>query len=81
MNLADITPVIITYNEAPNIGRCLDKLTWANVSDLKKWSSEVGKLYAVKGIPMNFLLDKDGKIIAKNLRGKALEDKLAEVLK
>ena len=58
-----------------------DKLTWANVSDLKKWSSEIGKLYAVKGIPMNFLLDKDGKIIAKNLRGKALEDKLAEVLK
>ena len=29
MNLADITPIIITYNEAPNIGRCLDKLTWA----------------------------------------------------
>ena len=58
-----------------------DKLTWSNVSDLKKWTSTVAKLYAVKGIPMNFLLDKDGKIIAKNLRGKALEDKLAEVLK
>ncbi len=58
-----------------------DKLTWSNVSDLKKWSSTVGKLYAIKGIPMNFLLDKEGKIIAKNLRGKALEDKLAEVLK
>ncbi|HLR01040.1 MAG TPA: thioredoxin-like domain-containing protein, partial [Sphingobacterium sp.] len=58
-----------------------DKLQeWPHVSDLKGWSSEVVDLYSIRGIPLNFLLDPEGKIIASNLRGKALHDKLAEVL-
>jgi peroxiredoxin len=58
-----------------------DQLTWTHVSDLKGWGNEVGKLYNVTGIPQNFLIDRDGKIIAKDLRGAALDEKLAEVLK
>lgn len=58
-----------------------DNLTWTHVSDLKGWGNEVGKLYNVTGIPQNFLLDKEGKIVAKDLRGEALEQKLAELIK
>lgn len=58
-----------------------DKLNWNHVSDLKGWQSSVAVLYGVRGIPTNFLLDKDGKIIAKDLRGADLEKKLAEVIK
>jgi peroxiredoxin len=59
-----------------------DNLTgWPQVSDLKFWQSEVVDLYGIEGIPQNFLLDPEGKIIATNLRGPALEAKLAEVLK
>jgi peroxiredoxin len=58
-----------------------DGLNWAQVTDLKYWDNEVAVLYGIRSIPQNLLLDPDGKIIAKNLRGKALEDKLAEVLK
>jgi thiol-disulfide isomerase/thioredoxin len=50
-----------------------DKLVWTNVSDLMHWSSPAAKQYAVKGIPANFLIDKDGVIIGKNLRGEKLE--------
>jgi peroxiredoxin len=57
-----------------------DGLKWIHVSDLKFWQSDAAKLYNVSAIPMTVLLDKEGKIIAKNLRGKALEDKLNEVL-
>jgi len=53
-----------------------DNLTWTHVSDLKYWSNEASNLYAVSSIPANFLLDPDGIIIAKNLRGEALQDKL-----
>lgn len=56
-----------------------DGLTWTHVSDLKFWDSKTAGLYAVRGIPQNFLLDPNGKIIAKNLRGDDLEDKLAEI--
>ncbi len=56
-----------------------DGLTWVQVSDLKFWDSEAAALYVVRGIPQNFLLDPDGKIVAKNLRGNDLEDKLAEI--
>ncbi len=56
-----------------------DGLTWTQVSDLKYWDSKTAGLYAVRGIPQNFLLDPDGKIIAKNLRGNDLEDKLEEI--
>jgi len=58
-----------------------DNLTWQHVSDLKGWGNEVGILYGVKGIPQNFLIDKEGKIVAKNLRGAELDEKLAEILK
>jgi peroxiredoxin len=57
-----------------------DKLTWTHVSDLKWWSTPVVKQYGIKGIPANFLLDPTGKIVGKNLRGQALEDKLQELL-
>ncbi len=59
-----------------------DKLEqWPHVSDLKFWKSEVVGLYGIQGIPQNFLIDPQGKIIASNLRGEALEAKLAEVIK
>ena len=57
-----------------------DKLGWSNhVSDLKYWSSEAAKLYGISSIPSTILLDKDGRIIAKNLRGRELENKLKEI--
>ncbi|WP_317898180.1 TlpA disulfide reductase family protein [Aurantibacillus circumpalustris] len=58
-----------------------DNLTWTHISDLKGWGNEVGKMYGVTGIPQNYLIDKDGKIIAKDLRGTALDEKLAEIIK
>lgn len=56
-----------------------DKLVWTHVSDLKYWQSEAAKTYNITGIPFSLLLDPDGVIIAKNLRGPALERKLTEV--
>lgn len=58
-----------------------DQLNWAHISDLKFWDSEAVRLYGFEGIPYNVLLDPEGRIIADNLRGSALEQKLAEVLK
>jgi peroxiredoxin/uncharacterized protein YcfL len=57
-----------------------DGLTWTHVSDLKYWQSEAAKTYNITAIPFSLLLDPDGKIIAKNLRGQALDEKLEEVL-
>jgi len=57
-----------------------DGLTWSQVSDLKGWANEVGQMYGVNSIPHSILLDKDGVIIAKNLRGEELHEKLEEVL-
>jgi peroxiredoxin len=57
-----------------------DKLTWTNVSDLQYFNSTAAKLYAVSAIPSNFLLDKNGIIIAKNIRGEALYNKVKELL-
>jgi peroxiredoxin len=57
-----------------------DNLTWAQVSDLKYWRNEVAIQYGVSSIPANFLLDKDGKIIAKDLRGPALGQTLERLL-
>lgn len=50
-----------------------DGLTWNHVSDLKYWDNEVSKAYGIQAIPQNYLLDKEGKIIGKNLRGEALQ--------
>jgi peroxiredoxin len=57
-----------------------DGLVWTQLSDLKGWDNQVATLYGIKGIPMNFLLDKNGNIVAKGLTGDALEKKLAELL-
>jgi len=57
-----------------------DHLLWTQVSDLKGWDNDAGKLYNVKSIPENFLVDPNGKIIGKNLRGGLLIKKLNEVL-
>ncbi|MDR0844465.1 MAG: AhpC/TSA family protein [Tannerella sp.] len=58
-----------------------DNLTWTQVTDLKYWNNEVAQLYAINAIPANFLLDPNGKIIGRNLRGEDLTAKLAEYLK
>jgi len=58
-----------------------DGLTWHHISDLAGWNSVAGAAYGVKAIPQSFLIDPQGRIIAKNLRGEALVAKLAEVLK
>lgn len=58
-----------------------DGMPWMQVSDLKGWKNEVAAQYAIQAIPFNFLVDTNGVIIAKGLRGGALEKKLAEVLK
>jgi len=57
-----------------------DGLTWLHVSDLKYWDSPIAKVYNVESIPSSFLLDKDGTIMSKNLRGEALEQRLASLL-
>lgn len=58
----------------------IDGLHWTQVSDLKFWGSSVVKLYDISGIPFAVLIDKEGRVIAKNLRGSALEEKLSEIL-
>ncbi|MDO1445153.1 TlpA disulfide reductase family protein [Rhodocytophaga aerolata] len=57
-----------------------DQLSWVHVSDLKYWQSAGAEAYGVQSIPATFLVDPSGKVIAKNLRGKALEDKLTQIL-
>jgi peroxiredoxin len=57
-----------------------DNLTWSHVSDLEGWGNAAGKLYGISSIPSNVLLDKDQIIIAKNLRGETLQNKLAELM-
>ena len=57
-----------------------DKLTWPQVSDLKGWQNEVAKQFGIQSIPQNFLIDPNGVIVGKNLRGPALEQKLAQLL-
>ncbi|MGN6510568.1 MAG: redoxin domain-containing protein [Chitinophaga sp.] len=57
-----------------------DGLAWSHVSDLKFWDSSVVPLYGITGIPTNILVDPQGKIVAANLRGNGLEQKLSEVL-
>jgi peroxiredoxin len=57
-----------------------DNLTWTHVSDLQFWNNAVAQLYHIQSIPQNFLIDPNGKIVAKNLRGPMLESKLCELL-
>ncbi|AXY73853.1 AhpC/TSA family protein [Paraflavitalea soli] len=58
-----------------------DGLTWPQVSDLKGWNNEIALLYGVKAVPANFLIDPTGTIIAQDLRGEALNQKLKEIFK
>lgn len=58
-----------------------DGLTWDHVSDLKGWDGSIVKEFGINVVPTNFLLDKDGKVIAKNLREEVLQKKLEELLK
>ncbi|MET0636911.1 MAG: TlpA disulfide reductase family protein [Chitinophagaceae bacterium] len=57
-----------------------DGLTWTHLSDLKYWNNAVAQLYSIRSIPQNFLIDPNGKIVAANLRGEALIQKLQELL-
>jgi peroxiredoxin len=57
-----------------------DNLAWTQVSDLQFWNNAAAQLYKVGSIPQNFLIDPSGKIVAKNLRGPALDSKLCELL-
>jgi peroxiredoxin len=58
-----------------------DGLTWTQVSDLKGWGNEVAQKFGITSIPQNFLVDPDGKVVGKNLRGEALDQKLKSILK
>jgi peroxiredoxin len=57
-----------------------DGLTWAQVSDLNGWRAAPAQTFGVRAIPATVLLDKEGKIIARDLRGEELEQKLKEVI-
>lgn len=59
----------------------MDGLTWTHISDLKGWQNDVAGMFRVTSIPQNLLIDPQGKIIAKNLRGEALDNKLESLLK
>lgn len=56
-----------------------DGLTWTHISDLQFWNNSVAKLYHISSIPQNLLVDPNGKIIGKNLRGPDLKAKLCEI--
>ena len=57
-----------------------DSLVWHHVSDLKGWKNAVAQLYGIRAVPTNYLLDENGVILAKNLRGDILEQKVTELL-
>lgn len=57
-----------------------DNVTWTQVSNLKFWEDPIAKLYKVEQIPTTYILDKSGKIIGKDLKGKELEDKIIKFL-
>ena len=57
-----------------------DHLTWIHVSDLQFWNSSVVKSYNIEGIPLTYLIDKNGIIITKGLRGEELEKKITEII-
>jgi len=57
-----------------------DGLTWPQISDLKGWDNEARKVYGITGVPANFLISPEGKIIGSHLMGEVLNKKLAELL-
>lgn len=58
-----------------------DKMTWTQISDLQFWNNDVAVKFGVSSIPQNILIDRNGNIIARNLRGEALQQRIAELLK
>ncbi|MBT9393890.1 AhpC/TSA family protein [Hymenobacter sp. NST-14] len=58
-----------------------DKLPWTQVSDLKGWQNAAARLYRITGIPQNYLIDPNGKILASNLKGEGLREALAQYVK
>jgi thiol-disulfide isomerase/thioredoxin len=58
-----------------------DNLAWTHVSDLKFWQNAAAQLYRIQSIPANMLIDPNGKIVARDLRGEALQDQLKRLLK
>ena len=58
-----------------------DRLAWNHVSDLKYWNNAAAQLYHIQSIPSNMLLDPDGRIIGKDLRGEELQEKLKSIFK
>jgi hypothetical protein len=56
------------------------KMPWVHLSDLKAWDSVISKVYKITAIPDNLLIDPQGKIVARNLRGEELHAKLAEII-
>lgn len=57
-----------------------DNMMWNHLSNLQSWQDPIAKRYGVRSIPATFILDETGKVIAKNLRGKALKNKIAQLL-
>ena len=57
-----------------------DGLIWNHVSNLKFWQDPIAKLYNIRAIPASFIIDKEGRIIEKNLRGAQLAAKISEIL-
>ena len=56
-------------------------MTWPQISDLKGWDCAAGRIYQINSIPSTMLIDETGKIIAKDLRGEELIEKIGEILK
>ena len=57
-----------------------DKLTWTQISNLKYWEDPIALTYNVKSIPATFLLDENGRVVAKDLRGEELAAKIKALL-
>jgi len=57
-----------------------DGLTWTHVSNLKHWDEPIAKQYNVEAIPATFILDANGKVVAQDLRGSALKEKILALL-
>ena len=80
----DFTVFGVSYDtKKPNWIKAIkdDHLNWYQVSTLDGWKNSTSAQFGIKAIPSNMLIDKDGIIIAKNLFGKKLTDKLAEIMK
>lgn len=70
-------------NNAANWKKAIrdDKMPWTQLSDLKGWKNEVASYFGIQSVPSNLLIDPSGKIIARDLRGAMLENKLNQLLK